>query len=117
MAGAWSSALSPSRTKAGKWVRAFAIGLAVAYPAVLLLLVLLFRFAGEEWWATALALYLPRWLMGVPFPFAVAVLLVYKERRLLVTQAVAGILLVFPLMGFVFPWFSGKSDDEPVVRV
>jgi endonuclease/exonuclease/phosphatase family metal-dependent hydrolase len=117
MVGASSSALSPSRTKARRWLRTVAIGLAVAYPAVLLLTVLLLRFEGEEWWATALGLYLPRWIFAAPLPFAVAALFAYKERKLLVTQAVAVVLLAFPLMGFVLPWFSGKSADEPVVRV
>jgi endonuclease/exonuclease/phosphatase (EEP) superfamily protein YafD len=117
MALAWSDRLAPVRAKAGRWFRGALIGLSVAYPVVLLVITLAFRFLGEEWWATALCLYLPRWLFAAPLPFTVAALLAYQQRRLLVSQGVALIVLVFPLMGFVLPWFAGKNDDEPVVRV
>ena len=117
MAWASSERLAPVKAKAARWLRATLIALSVSYPLVLLIIALAFRFAGEEWWATALGLYLPRWLFAAPLPITVAALFAYKERRLLVTQAVAVLLLVFPLMGFVLPWFSGKSAGEPVVRV
>jgi endonuclease/exonuclease/phosphatase (EEP) superfamily protein YafD len=98
-------------------MRIAVVGVSIAYPVVLLVIVLLLRFVGEGWWVTDLGLYLPRWAFAAPLPITVAALLAYKEKRLLVTQAVAALIVVFPLMGFVLPWPAGRDESEPVVRV
>jgi vancomycin resistance protein VanJ len=117
MAGVWSNALSPTRTKAGKWLRAIVIGVAVAYPVVLVVVALMLRFLGESWWATDLCLYLPRAAFAVPLPFTVGALLAYRSTRLLATQLAAALVVFFPLMGFVLPWPASPHAGEPVVRV
>lgn len=76
---------------------------AVGYLVALVLASLAFRLIGERWWLTAAALYLPRLGFAVPLPFvALMVLFTRRGRRwLLATQAVAVVLLLFPLMGLV----------------
>src|SRR6185295_13752956 len=87
------------------------------YPAALLVALLLLRTAREKWWVTDLVLYLPRGAFAAPLPFAVAGLVAYRQRRLLATQLVAALLVVFPLMGFVLPWPAGRDEGEPVLRI
>ncbi len=53
----------------------------------------------------------------MPLPIAVGALLAYKAKRLLFTQAVAGVVLVFPLLGFVLPWPAGRDQGQPAVRI
>ena len=90
--------------------------LAVAYLAALILVVLAFYFIGERWWITAVGLYLPRFPAAVPLPFLVIALLLVGPRRLLWTQIVAALVVLFPLMGFEVSWKS-RRDDRPVLRV
>lgn len=72
---------------------------AVGYPTALLLIILALRLIGEGWWVTTAALYLPRLGFGLPLPVLVLAILIARRPRLLVTQAVAAALLIFPLMG------------------
>lgn len=90
--------------------------LAVLYPFTLLAIVLALAFVGEGWWVTTLLLYVPRALFGVPLPLLVVALLLYRRTRLLWTQLVATLLLLFPLMGMSLPWFTGASS-APAFRV
>lgn len=85
---------------AWRWVRRLGLGLGIAYPLALLAVVLAFRFIGERWWVTTVALYLPRLGFALPLPFVVLGLIVVKGFRLLWAQAVSMALLVFPLLGF-----------------
>ena len=84
----------------GGWMRRLVLVLAVGYPVALLGVILAFRLIGERWWATTVALYLPRIGFGLPLPFVVvAILFARLGWRWLLTQAVAVVLLLFPLMG------------------
>lgn len=89
---------------------------AISYPACLILIALLFRWVGERWWATGVGLYLPRLGFAAPLPFVVAGLLVLRLWRLLYTQLLAALIVLFPLMGFVLP-FPKFADDKPRIRV
>jgi endonuclease/exonuclease/phosphatase (EEP) superfamily protein YafD len=89
---------------------------AVAYLVLLIAVALSLRFIGEGWWITALALYLPRFPFALPLPILIAALLLVGPRRLLWTQVVAGLVVLFPLMGFEVSWTS-RRDDAPVLRV
>ena len=117
MAGVGSNTLSPTRTKAAKWLRQIIIGVAVAYPGVLIVVALLLRFVGESWWATDLGLYMPRALFALPLPFTLTALALYRATRLLATQLVAAFVVFFPLMGFVLPWPASAHEGEPTLRV
>ena len=72
---------------------------AVVYLLALVAVVAALRLIGERWWATTIALYLPRIGFALPLPILIAALLVARSYRLLVTQVVAALVLLFPLMG------------------
>ncbi len=91
--------------------------MAIAYPIVLLLLVILMRTVGEHWWLTGLLLYLPRIGLALPLPVIAVLLVLYREHRVLLTQVVAFLLVIFPLMGFVLPFPTSKDHDAPTLRV
>jgi len=99
------------------WPRRIVTVIAIAYPVVLLLIVLLLRWVGESWWATGVGLYLPRIAFALPLPFIALLLLVTGRRRLLYTQLVALLIVLVPLMGFVLPWPRSADHDAPKLRV
>jgi endonuclease/exonuclease/phosphatase family metal-dependent hydrolase len=72
---------------------------AVVYPLALLAVVAALRLIGERWWVTTIALYLPRVGFALPLPLLILGLLLARSYRLLVTQVVAALVLLFPLMG------------------
>jgi vancomycin resistance protein VanJ len=86
-----------------KWGRRAAAAVAVSYVVGLVVAVLVLRYGGERFSATAVALYLPRVAFFVPLPFAALALWVFGPRRLLYSQIVAALLVLFPLMGFELP--------------
>lgn len=89
----------------------------VAYPIALLLIAIGLRAVGERWWVTAVGLYLPRLGFALPLPVLTVLLLWRGRRRLLITQAVALILLVFPLMGLHMSWRGTPSPGAFRLRV
>lgn len=96
--------------------RAVVVG-AIAYPVVLFLVVLAFRFIGESWWGTTVGSYAPGFVYALPLPVFVAALFLLRERRLFWTQAVAAFLVLVPLMGFVLPWPASRDGGRPALRV
>jgi endonuclease/exonuclease/phosphatase (EEP) superfamily protein YafD len=90
---------------------------AIAYPTMLLAVVLAFRFVGERWWFTGAALYLPRVGFAVPLPLVVIALVRYRMRLLLLAQLAAGGLVLFPLMGLVLPSARSPTGSGPTMRV
>jgi vancomycin resistance protein VanJ len=50
-------------------------------------------------------------------PVLVFALVQQRKARLLWTQFVAGLLLLFPLLGFVPPWFSKADPNRPTLRM
>jgi endonuclease/exonuclease/phosphatase (EEP) superfamily protein YafD len=73
--------------------------LAVAYPVSLLLFLIVLRGIGERWALSTMALYLPRAPFALPLPGLTIALMFVRPRRWLFTQLVAGLVLLFPLMG------------------
>jgi endonuclease/exonuclease/phosphatase family metal-dependent hydrolase len=89
---------------------------AILYVLALLAIAVVLPLFGEHWWVTGVALYAPRFFLGVPLPFLTLAMLGRRLRPFLWTQALALFLLVFPIMGFVIPrphWHR----ESPVVRV
>jgi vancomycin resistance protein VanJ len=82
-----------------RFFRFLLVACAVAYPLAIAGVILALAFVGETWWPTTVALYLPRLGFAVPLPFLVLALLVWGPRWLVVGQAIAAALIVFPLMG------------------
>jgi len=91
--------------------------LAIVYPVALVAAWALLRFVGERWWLTGVTLYLPMIGFGLPLPFLAALLRRVKRSELLWTQAVAAVILVFGLMGFVLPAPRFGAPSTPVMRV
>jgi vancomycin resistance protein VanJ len=90
---------------------------AILYPVALVVAWALLRFVGERWWATGVTLYLPMLGFGAPLPIVTALILLARRPRWLWTQALASVILVFGLMGFVLPTPSLGASSGPVVRV
>jgi vancomycin resistance protein VanJ len=99
------------------WLRRLATICAWAYPAALLVAILLLRFGGERWWVTTVALYVPRRLFAIPLLPIVLALFLQRRFRLLAAPVVAGILVLFPLMGLVLPVLRRAAPDGPRLRV
>jgi endonuclease/exonuclease/phosphatase family metal-dependent hydrolase len=93
------------------------LGLAVAYPAALLLVVFALRVLGERTPVTTLALYLPRIGFGLPLPFLAFALSFVRPRWWLLTQVVAAAILVFPLMGLELPAPRRAFAGGPTLRL
>lgn len=98
-------------------LRPLVIGLAFAYPLALAAIALGFYCVGERWWLTAAGLYAPRLPLALPLPFFVVALLVLRRARLLWTQVVAALLVLFPLMGFVVPSPFSAHPKTATIRV
>jgi vancomycin resistance protein VanJ len=90
---------------------------AFVYPALLLLTWAVFVLVGEHWWVVSAALYVPRLAFAVPLPFFVIALWRAGKRRLLWTQALAGLIVLLPLMGLVLPWPSRRDEAAPALRL
>src|SRR5258708_8276132 len=100
-----------------KWTQRIVVATAVAYPVAVAAIWLCFRYIGESWWATGVGLYLPRIGFALPLPLLVALLLLFRLRRLLWTQLVAVLLVVFPLMGLIISFPGSLRQGEPALRI
>jgi endonuclease/exonuclease/phosphatase (EEP) superfamily protein YafD len=82
-----------------RFLRFLLLASAVGYPLAIAAVTVLLATLGERWWPTTVGLYVPRVLFALPLPFIVLALLVWGPRWLLLLQAGAAALLLFPLMG------------------
>jgi len=98
------------------WLRRLTWLLAVAYPVLLVATWVVFREAGERWWPSAVALFLPRLGFALPILLLAPALFWLHARRWLWTQALALLLVLVPLMGFTFPVLP-HAVAGPSVRV
>ncbi len=110
-------AIRPRASRNGRKRSVAAVALlAGLYPLLLIGSACALTFIGERHWITAAALYLPRLVFAVPLPVFVLLLFWCGPRRLLWTQLVAALVILFPLMGLVLPWPHG-SNPGPTLRV
>jgi endonuclease/exonuclease/phosphatase family metal-dependent hydrolase len=100
-----------------RWLRRAVLALSALYVGSLLVVMGLFRFVGERWWASAVALYLPRFVFLLPLPFLLGALFAIGHRRAFWALLGGGGLLGFVLMGLVLPWSTGVNRSAPVIRV
>lgn len=92
--------------------------LAWSYLALVLLMLILVRVAGDRWWVATLLTFGPRWIVLVPFPPLISLALLVR-RKALISLAIAGLILVGPVMGFNVPWaslFAGSPDSSFTLR-
>src|SRR5690242_7014760 len=94
---ALARASGPGEARLRRWLRRGVVALAVAYPVALLVVVALLRWVGERWWVTDVALFLPRIGFALPWPVLVLALVALRLWRLLATQVVALVMILFPL--------------------
>jgi vancomycin resistance protein VanJ len=89
-----------------------------AYPASLLLIIAMMRFAAPQFWQAELALYVPRIIFAAPLPVLTILLLALRMWRTLLSQGVAAVLVLFPLMGLELPPLpSSVNPQSPPFRV
>src|SRR3954465_40494 len=100
-----------------RWFRATFAVLAIAYPVALLLTLLALRFIGEDWWVTAVGLYLPRVGFALPLPLLALGLVLQRRWRLLALQMVSLWLILVPIMGLVVVWRTYPADAERSFRI
>jgi vancomycin resistance protein VanJ len=100
-------------------LRALVIVCAIAYPIALLVIILMLRYIGEQWWVTLTALYLPRIGFALPLPIIAALLWwLDAPRRYVALQLVSVYLLLFPLMGLrPGPGRPLVQPSGPVIQV
>src|SRR4051812_16789755 len=90
--------------------------LAIGYPVALLIFMASLRFVGEKWWATTIALYLPRAPFFLPLlPLSVAIVWC-GPRKLLWTQLLA-VALLLELMGFRVAWPTPATPGALHLRI
>jgi endonuclease/exonuclease/phosphatase (EEP) superfamily protein YafD len=99
------------------WLRRLVLGVAVAYPVSLLVLVLVLRGFGDTWWLARALLYVPRIFLGAPLLLFVPLLAWMRAWRFLSSQLAALLLLLVPLMGLVLPWPRFADKGQPLLRV
>jgi endonuclease/exonuclease/phosphatase (EEP) superfamily protein YafD len=87
------------RLKWAERLRLAVLVLAVAYPVALVLVLIAMRGIGERWSLGTILLYLPRAGFGLPLAPLTFALLFVRPRRWLLTQLVAVVILLFPIMG------------------
>jgi vancomycin resistance protein VanJ len=99
------------------WFQRLLLVVAFGYSLVLIGLWLTLALFGQDWWLANAVLYLPYALCAVPLPLIAGALSLSGRARLLWTQLVAGLVLLFPLMGLRLPWPASKRTDRPALRV
>lgn len=75
------------------------------------------RFVGEANVVTAVALYLPRWPLGVPFPLLLLALAWRRRRWLAGLEALAGLCWVFALLGLQLGLSRSPTPGRRALRV
>jgi endonuclease/exonuclease/phosphatase (EEP) superfamily protein YafD len=97
-------------------LRGSVLGLACAYPFLLIALCAAFVGIGERHWSTASLLYAPRLAFALPVVFLAPLLWWLGAKRLLWTQILSLVVALGPLMGLVLPWPVGAAPG-PKLRV
>ncbi|HVU49079.1 MAG TPA: endonuclease/exonuclease/phosphatase family protein, partial [Polyangia bacterium] len=105
------------RRTRGERLRRAILALAVAYPAALLLVLLAMRGVGERSPLATILLYLPRPGFALPLPPLVFALLFVRPRRWLLTQLVAALILLFPVMGLRLHGPRAPTPGAPRFRL
>jgi endonuclease/exonuclease/phosphatase (EEP) superfamily protein YafD len=108
---------APGERAGSSLARRGAVLLACLYPPALLATIAAFRFVGERWWVTTVALYLPRVGFAVPLPLLLVALWITGPRRGVWILLGTSIPVLLVLMGFVFPWPARAASGAPSIRV
>ncbi|MEJ7809451.1 MAG: endonuclease/exonuclease/phosphatase family protein [Gemmatimonadaceae bacterium] len=119
---AWGTAAPPAARRGARgsrraplawWAGAFAWGYVIA--AVLACAALWGLADRDGWWPATAFLFGPRWLLLLPLPVLLVAAAVFR-RRLLLPLAVAGAIVVGPVMGFRVAWGSPRAPGPSAER-
>jgi vancomycin resistance protein VanJ len=109
----------PSRTRLRRALSTFAVVLSLAYCVGLVCSIVAFRWVGERWWVTVVALYLPRVGFALPLPVVLVVAALWGPRWLWAAHTLSVYLLLFPLMGLNLGlgrmWVSSRGPSLRLV--
>jgi endonuclease/exonuclease/phosphatase (EEP) superfamily protein YafD len=90
---------------------------AALYPLALLVTIGAFRWVGERWWVTTVALYLPRIGFALPLPLLIIALWATGARAGIWLLLGTSVPILLVLMGLVLPWPVGIDPAKPSLRV
>lgn len=99
--------------KKSKWL----LLTACCYLLLVVALYFFMSYAGDRWWPATILLFSPRWLFALPLVLLLPFVL-WLDRRALIPLALAGLVVVIPLMGFNLPFGKpGSTRYDHVIRV
>lgn len=110
----WSKKLFGNLSSVTRWslfLASWLTALFVAGYAVAL------RYIGEDWWATAVALYLPHWVLLIPLGLLALGALILGPRLLLLLHLGVAAIVVFPVMGLQLGGPNAPTPGAPRLRV
>jgi endonuclease/exonuclease/phosphatase family metal-dependent hydrolase len=90
--------------------------LAYAYPVLVLLALLVMRFAGEHWWPATMLLFGPRWFAAVPLLILLP-LAAFNNYRLLIPLFLGALIVSGPFMGLNLGIGKPGNVGTPVIRI
>ncbi len=90
----------------------------VAYLSVAVVSAGILWWLSDRWWPATTLLFGPRWVLLLPLPFALAVSFLW-DRALLLAVALAGLIVLGPVMGFRTGWRRALvwENQEQDIRV
>ena len=73
---------------------------------------------GDRWWFATIVMYGPRWIWAMPLAILIPAAAVIRPR-LLWLLAIAGVVVIGPVMGFCVPWptMAGEPAGAFTIRV
>lgn len=80
------------------------VGTTYAYAGVVLILLVLIRWVGDEWPPVTLILLMPRWLLLVPAGLLVVISGLLGRPRDWLLQGTVALVVAGPFMGLTVPW-------------
>ena len=97
------------------WLRRASQGvtiLCVANLGALLVGLLVLHAVAEAHWVTAVALYIPQVVYGLPLLLLAPAAAIVRRRHALAVCAVAGVIVAGPAMGFCVPWRRLRPEPQ-----
>jgi vancomycin resistance protein VanJ len=93
-------------------------GLCLVYYAAIMGLWVLLGTVGDRWWFATVVMYGPRWIWAMPFVILTPAAVVIRPK-LLWLLAIAGVVVIGPVMGFCVPWatMEGKPAGAFSIHV
>lgn len=86
------------------------------YLISLLIMWATLRLSGDRWWLATMLLFGPRWLCSLPLVLLVPLAACFRRRQL-GTLAIAGVVILFPILDLRIPWRRVLTPAGPQLRV